>query len=517
MAQFNLKKTDTLTTPLSGMQAIGVNTSNQLFMVDDAGQTVAIGGGGGLEGSRYVYVAANGTPTENAAELQAAYTLAKTKKLEETVPGPDIQDGTADYFMNSTNFLSGSNLPIYPTGPAQVLVTHGMGTETINIEIFSSDPNVLVFNVVSYNIYNVSSFQVLTTTLERSTVIIAPGYYNFTTDLILDGQNVNLVSLDGETSVIFSGTGTIYVSVNNVYIKGIDVKSKNFTIAGNLGNIIIEKCKGGDFSFGGDPTYGSNPLTVSGTFIDCIGANYSFGNRGIASGTFINCTGGTYSFGGYNSAGGTFKNCTGDYGSFGGNGVASGVFIECTTGNSAGFGTSGNASGTFTRCLSSNGFGTNGTASGQFYYCVDNYGGFGKDGNDYGQYYHCKGGSAAFGGAESQPSNSGGYYYYCKGGTLSFGGASNFTSGSAFAGGVYVHCIGDDYSFAGWDVASATYTSNFTGTASYCRGSAKAFWGITNGKLLFCSTTDSFNTSNASSSGGKIVYGIDGLFNTVNV
>ena len=42
MAQLNLKKTDSINTPSVGMQALGISTSNNLFMVDDTGTIIPI-------------------------------------------------------------------------------------------------------------------------------------------------------------------------------------------------------------------------------------------------------------------------------------------------------------------------------------------------------------------------------------------------------------------------------------------------------------------------------------------
>jgi len=234
-----------------------------------------IPGGGGIEGTNYIYVMADGTDTENAAELQAAYTTAATMS------------------PSATN---------------------------------------------------------------RITIVCGPGKYNFgSSAFVMNTQYIDLVSLDGNRSVIFNSSnvaGTISITANDVFVKGVDVKTKNFTIANNLNLLKIENCVGGAFSFGGDDTGGSNPITVSGNFVNCIGGDFSFGSIiGTASGTFTNCVGAFGSFGnGFGTASGTFTNCVGNMQSFGGDG--------------------GTASGTFTNCIGGDySFGGFGVLSGKLYYC----------------------------------------------------------------------------------------------------------------------------------------------------
>jgi hypothetical protein len=266
--------------------------------------------GGGLEGTQYVFVTANGTDVENAAELQAAYDLAKTMS------------------PSSTN---------------------------------------------------------------RITVIAAPGNYNFgSLAFTMDTQYIDLVSLDGNRSVIFNSSnsaGTISITANDVFVKGIDVLTKSFRIGSNLSLLKVENCKGGNSSFSDEMS------TISGTFINCTGGESSFGAFGFASGTFIDCVGGVESFGTFNQASGTFTNCTGGNRSFGSQGTASGTFIDCQGGDYSFGGGAGIASGTFTNCIgntSSFGGGA-GIASGVFNSCIGNTGSFGgNSGILMGKLYYCR-------------------------------------------------------------------------------------------------------------------------------
>lgn len=310
--------------------------------------------GGGLEGTNYIYVAANGTDTENAAELQAAYDQAQT---------------------------------LY---------------------------------AASYN---------------RITIICAPGYYNFGTNtFLMDSECIDLVSLDGNRSIVFNSadpSGTISIIANDVFVKGVDVESKNFTIDSNLNLLKVENCKGGDYSFGGDPSF-SNPITVSGTFVNCIGGSGSFGGSGTASGIFTDCIGSNASFGGNATASGTFTNCKGQFASFGGAGIASGTFTDCQSGAYS-FGALGTASGLFNNCIGSDfSFGGFGTASGVF--------------------KNCEGAQVAFGGNNT-------------------------------ASGTFTNCIGDDNSFAG----NFPLGNTITGKLFYCRLTSGTFEPVSGGGVtLYC-------------------------------
>ena len=203
----------------------------------------------------------------------------------------------------------------------------------------------------------------------RITVIASPGYYNFgATAFTMNTQYIDLVSLDGNRSIIFNSSnsaGTISITANDVFVKGVDTLTKAFTIATNLNLLKVENCKGGDSSFGAF-------VIVSGTFNNCIAGGASFGFYDTASGTFNNCIAGGDSFGsgaGYSSASGIFNNCTSTDDSFGGsNGTASGTFNNCIAGVRS-F-SKNNTTGILTNCVGGvDSFGRIGTLSGKLYYC----------------------------------------------------------------------------------------------------------------------------------------------------
>lgn len=171
----------------------------------------------------------------------------------------------------------------------------------------------------------------------RFSILAGPGKYQFGSTFTLDTQYIDIVSLTGERDILVTGSNTVSITANDVYVRGIDVGTKNFTIADNLPLLKVNNCKGGDLSFGGtaDPAPGDPPLTqilVNGTFTNCEGGDLSFAGNGIASGVFENCIGGESSFG-YDIIGGTFINCEGGDFSFGGaEGDINGYFENCTGG-----------------------------------------------------------------------------------------------------------------------------------------------------------------------------------------
>ena len=329
--------------PLTGSEVLPIVQGIQT--VKTTAQDIANLAGGGLAGTQYVYVAADGTDVENAAELQAAYATAQTMS------------------PSATN---------------------------------------------------------------RITIVAAPGNYNFDiTTFKMYTQYIDLVSLDGNKSIIFNSSnvlGTLWVTADNVFVKGVDVQTKSLSVGDSLSNTIIENCKGGNYSFG----FGGNIL---GTFIDCEGGDYSFAaksssfapfgtlDNGLnvdAGGTFINCKGGDYSFGATSFvamvsiayASGTFTNCTAGSYSFGNHmiqsSIASGTFTNCIA-NSASFGHSSNfslASGTFTNCKSgaySFGAGSSGAnANGTFNNCIGDGFSFGYNGDVSGVFSNCVGGNMSW-------------------------------------------------------------------------------------------------------------------------
>jgi hypothetical protein len=286
--------------------------------------------------------------------------------------------------------------------------------------------------------------------------------------------------------------GTISVITNDIFVKGIDVGVKNFKIGDDLSLLKVENCKGGVFSFGGDPTFGENPITVSGTFIDCTGGFRSFGTYGTASGTFTNCHGGFRSFGANGIASGTFTNCHGGFDSFGTYGTASGTFTNCIGGDYS-FAGNGTASGTFTNCIGYDySFGANGTASGTFTDCVGGYSSFGTYGTASGTFTNCQGGIGSFG----TYGTASGTFTNCQTESQSFGK-------NGIASGIFTDCQSGIDSFGSQTTASGTFTN--------CTGGFGSFGGIggtLSGKLYYCRLTE--GTFQTLSGSGKIRACVDG-------
>jgi hypothetical protein len=159
----------------------------------------------------------------------------------------------------------------------------------------------------------------------RYTLILPSGYYNCADTFRVDSQYVDIVSLTGNRDIIFNGA-TIKVTGNDVFIRGIDVGTKQFFIESNLNNLKLENCKGGlnSYAFNG---------TISGNLNNCVGGGNSFAYGGTISGTVTNCTADGNSFANSGTISGTVKNCYGGTSSFARFGTISGIVENCSGGN----------------------------------------------------------------------------------------------------------------------------------------------------------------------------------------
>ena len=264
---------------------------------------------GNLNGTNYLMVYGVGTPTENAAELQAAYEEAK--KMPRYLG--DVGSGSTQMMYKGQTFR-------FSPGPGhyfKVGITGNMNSGGSGL-----------------GLQTVTEAEAKST---RTTLIVAPGEYDFgATAFRVNSSGINIVSLTGNPDVIVRSsemleglTIGIFVSADYALLKGIDCKTNDFRIASNLNNLICEYCIGGINSFGGSGT-------ASGTFNHCIGGANSFGGSGTASGTFNHCTGGNTSFGGGGTASGRFNHCIGGANSFGTyGGIISGTFNYCIGGENS--------------------------------------------------------------------------------------------------------------------------------------------------------------------------------------
>jgi len=281
--------------------------------------------GGGIGGTQYIFVKANGTDTENATELQAAYDTAKTMS-----PSAD-------------NRITVVAAP----GTYKFTNTFVMDTEFIDLVSLTGNRDV-VFDLDGI----IDPFQYDTDTFD----VISIGEC-----LLIDTDNVFVKGIKGK----------FYLSPNFDDWYGI---GQDYTlpiqVSDNLPNIVIENCEGGAWSFGGDFTF-SESKNISGTFRDCRGYVESFGGvGGTASGVFKNCIGSFISFG--ETASGMFSECVGGFESFGGynSGTASGTFINCISGDVS-FGGNGTLSGKLFYCRLTSGTFETVSGGGRTYYCVD--------------------------------------------------------------------------------------------------------------------------------------------------
>jgi len=285
-----------------------------------------------------------------------------------------------------------------------------------------------------------------------------------TTNELLTNLNSSYSNLTQQV-VPVSPAFTIFVTANDVFIKGVDVLEKQFKIGDNLDLLRVENCSGGAASFG------ANGISAAGTFVNCRAGNASFGGGGKASGTFIDCIAGNVSFGfGYSSsqgATGTFINCIGGNESFGvGAGGSSGTFTNCIGGDSS-FGYNGIASGTYTDCVGGiQSFGYQGTASGIFTNCIADDDGFGGNGTANGTFINCRSGIRSYG------YNAVGTFTNCIGGDDSFGSYGT-------ASGTFNNCIGGDDSFGG-----KPSVGTLTGKLYYCRLTSGSFQTLTGTGLM---------------------------------
>jgi hypothetical protein len=369
--------------PLTGAEVLPIVQGNETVKVP-------VSKLGGLIGAEYIFVSASGTDVENAAELQAAYDLAVTKATPivtpTNIPLSNVTDnGGGNYNMTLTN---SSDASYFSTGGTYDIIINGTSYQVIVQGIMGN--TLFLMNLTPG--LSFLSFTLEVTTYPKVTVIAAPGNYNFeNSTFIMNTEYVSLVSLDGNRSIIFNSSdseGTLWLLVNNVYLKGVDVQTKSLSVASGLNKVIVENCKGGDYSFG----FGGN---ISGTYINCEGGDYSFASMPmsaapigvfrnisspVASGTFTNCVAGGVSFGAAfmisAQASGIFTNCSAINGSsFGASfisSIASGTFTDCVAGGES-FGAGSGAaiaSGVFRRCIAGfQSFAKNASMNGQFYYC----------------------------------------------------------------------------------------------------------------------------------------------------
>jgi len=370
--------------PSVDTRIVGINYSGDtLTIFDSTGGTFNVSGfyTGGTDNFYTTGVTLNGNILEyNRNDLTNAYSVDLSQfKFTGNTSGDCIVDlfvsnihSCSPFHINPNNegdVYFGSNSGVTINTGSGKLITNEFNSDIISATTYLNLPNeewvggaqYILVKAKGTDIENAAELQAAYTTAQSMspsatngvTIVAAPGNYNFNLNFFMDTQYIDLVSLDGNRSIIFNGSGTILVSQNNIFIKGVNVLNKNFLITTNLNLIHIENCQGGNNSFGGD----ISGINVNGKFVNCQGGDGSFGGGGTASGVFINCVGGNNSFGRVSS--GSFTNCRGGIGSFGSNGLVSGVLNNCISDAGSFGGLGGGIGGKLYYCkLTSGEFGT---------------------------------------------------------------------------------------------------------------------------------------------------------------
>ena len=416
-----------------------------------------------LNGTQYVMVYGTGTPEENAAELQAAYNEAK--KMPRHI----------------RTFSSGDSIEIYK---GQTFVNSAIPITHVMVANSNYSGAIALAPIGTFS--RSDSQSALDAALARRvTVIIAPGEYNFgSSGFTLNTSRIDVKSLTGKKDVLVN---IVNVQSDYCYVAGINCREGSFVVSDNLPNIVIENCEGrGANSFCGEL---QNGVTASGTFIDCVGGNYSFASYGVASGKFIRCIGGDYSFGTEGTLTGRFEDCKGKDYSFGANGLinSNATFIKCKGGNNS-FGSGSTISNSkFIDCEGGqDSFGFQGTIHNvaNFERCVGGDYSFGSSGVASGKFIDCKGGIYSFGGSPSPNVNmrGDGEFIRCIGGNYSFGNCPFDDINSSAGAQKFIDCIGGNYSF-GFDTdACGSYFRCIGGTNSFGVGNGSS----AQGKFYYC-------------------------------
>ena len=500
--------------------------ANSIIQISDINQWVVSssqsgGGGANLNGLNVTYVYGNGANAiENGQQLLDGYEEAKTKVV---ISNPEINYGEIAIVSSDETF---SFSEVLNTDLLQPYLADGQLQQNVDFDLILEGNTYIAYlgdlgsglvlviydNEVEQRTYDSCYIYNFYYQLNRSTLVVASGYYEIEERLQLDTEYLDVVSLTGNCDVFISAyddSTALELDTDNIYVRGINAGTQRIRINYDYDDYTFENCKGGDDCFNGDNLYG--------TFINCQGGDYSFGDYDSANGTFINCVAGDYSFG-YNSyAEGTFINCTSGEYSFGGvgggfsYGEANGVFENCKAGAYS-FGSS-YANGTFRNCIADyNSFAYNGNANGYFYNCESVNGSFGGSGTASGNFYNCVGRDNCFGGFSAS-----GYFYDCVGLYQCFGGfgdangyfynctAENQSFGSQNASGYFYNCRGTNNCFG------VAYDCNVNGYFENCIGLNECFGansdGQINGTFLNC------NAQDYSFGGGSILGGfLNGIF-----
>jgi len=263
----------------------GTASASTYLRGDQTWATVA--SGGGLTGTNYVYVAADGTDLQNGTALLNAYTSAVAKTPSASKRVTVIAAAGRYDFNGSTLTMNTAYVDLVSLdGNRSVILTNGSINVTAN--------NVFVCGIDTSN----QRFQIATNL----------------TNLYVK----NCIALGSNS---FGGSGIV---VSGKF-EDCDAGSNGFGGECTASGTFV-RCTGANNSFGG---FGG---TASGIFTDCIASDYGFAANGgaVSSGTFYRCRGGFLSFGGSSSiSSGTYYNCIGGRYAFGGSAQVRGNYYNC--------------------------------------------------------------------------------------------------------------------------------------------------------------------------------------------
>lgn len=253
-----------------------------------------------MNGSNYLMVYGIGTPEENAAELQAAYDTAKNM--------PRYLAGVSHTFLSKT-FYKGQTL---------------FNIDTMEYRKLFADVTTTSSEILDDNSVEITELEAKST---RTTIIVAPGEYEFSATFTHDSYGIDIVSLTGNADVKING---ISVTTSYTYIKGLNCMSYAFSVLGSLADLVCENCIGGDDSF----KTVEEEAELCGTYINCVGGQKCWNAVvGATNCKCIDCVGGEYSFG-FESvsetiSGGYYERCgcTGGK-AFGVGGISAGVILK---------------------------------------------------------------------------------------------------------------------------------------------------------------------------------------------
>lgn len=264
------------------------------------GSTVSSIGGGSLQGTNYIYVMADGTPIENASELQSAYNFTKTQ----------------------TPSITNRYTVIVGPGKYEFSVNFVLDTEYIDIVSLTGNRDVIFISGVGmYDLPNVYTYD---------TLFLNPNFDDLKT-LVINTNNVLIRGIDVANGDIFDSN------------KGYSLKP--LVVAHNLANVIIDNCKGGAGSCGNEYNFNYDKTWYETILNSEFGGESVGGAGGIFDGVVKDtiCSSG-YSFGAY-EFNGSAKDCLAyNTNNFGGyfNGIAENCKVLVGTNNiniySAGFG-----------------------------------------------------------------------------------------------------------------------------------------------------------------------------------